>query len=225
MTTFTRRVAPALSAVVLACGCGVGTKSEKELVDEYGVRDVDEIPFVGEDMLQGVRARTSMEAVLARAGVTPSTSRLLSAHFSPTSMNAVVGVKGQEMAFDRIHVNVYDTLIDPSPERVDDDDVIGKVFEASAIPYDRFPAMRIAAAKALGMTINQVRSLQIERRDEDGGIVVNVSADDLRRSGNVTFSVEGVLLGSNGGTPVSSTTSTTTTVNGVTTSVTVETSN
>jgi hypothetical protein len=221
MTAFTRRAVPAF-AVVLACGCGVGTRSEAELVEQFGVRDVDEIPFVGEDLLQGVRARTSMEAILARVGVTPSTSRLLSAHFSPTNMNAVVGVKGQAMAFDRFHVNVYDTLLDPSPERVDEDDVLGKVFEASAIPYDRFPAIRLAAAKALGMTINQVRYFYIQHGEKHGDVVINVSVDDLRRSGTATFSLEGALLETQGGAPVSSTTSTTT-VNGVTTSVTIET--
>ncbi|MBT9560958.1 MAG: hypothetical protein IV100_33345 [Myxococcales bacterium] len=224
MTALRRVVLPAFTAISLASGCGVGTTSEAEFVDHYGVRDIDEIPFVGEDMLQGVRAKTSMEAIMARVGVTPSTSRLLSAHFSPTSMSAVIGVKGKEMALDRVHVNVHDTLIDPSPERLDDDDVAGRVFDGNVIPYDRFPAMRLAAAKLLGMTINQVRSLYVERRDKDGDVIVNVSADNLRQNGTVTFSLEGVVLESDGGAPASNTTGTTTTVSGVTTSVTIETS-
>lgn len=211
-----------IAIALVASGCGVGTMSEAEFIDQYGVRDIDEVPFVGEDMLQGIRARTSMDAIMTRVGVTPSTARLLSAHFNPTNMSVVVGVKGQEMAFDRVYVNVHDTLIDPSPERVDEDDVVGRVFDGNAIPYDRFPAMRLAAAKALGMTINQVTSLHIERRQKDGDVIVSVSADDRRRSGTVTFSTEGVLLESQGGVPIS-TTSTTTVVNGVTTSVTIET--
>ena len=215
-----------ISLSLLAASCGWGTKSEAEFVTEYGVGDLDYVPFTGEDMLEGSRARKAMDAVMARVGVTPMTSRLLSAHFRPTDMNAVIGVKGQALAFDHVSVNVDDEIIDPSPERVDADDVTGKVFDGNAIPYDRFPAMRLAAAKAL--TVNQVGSISIyvERRRGGGDVVVSLIADDRRTSGTVTFSTDGALLDKRGGVAglESGTTSTSTVVNGVTTTVTVETS-
>ena len=217
-----------ISLSLLAASCGWGTKSEAEFVTEYGVGDLDYVPFTGEDMLEGSRARKAMDAVMARVGVTPMTSRLLSAHFRPTDMNAVIGVKGQALAFDHVSVNVDDEIIDPSPERVDEDDVTGQVFDGNAIPYDRFPAMRLAAAKALNMTINQVGSISIyvERRRGGGDVVVTVSADDRRTSGTATFSTDGALLVTQGGVAGlgNGATSTSTVVNGVTTTVTVETS-
>lgn len=215
-----------ISLSLLAASCGWGTKSEAEFVTEYGVGDLDYVPFTGEDMLEGSRARKAMDAVMARVGVTPMTSRLLSAHFRPTGMNAVIGVKGQALAFDRIYVSVHDEVIDPSPERVDEDDVTGQVFDGNAIPYDRFPAMRLAAAKALNMTINQVGSIYVERRRGGGAVVVTVSADDRRTSGTATFSTDGALLVTQGGVAGlgNGATSTSTVVNGVTTTVTVETS-